>query len=399
MQPMRVLRRRTLAFAVAGSAATVARAFCASTSSPSHHGELNGARTKADDWDAGRYSTNAGFVPELGKNLLDILSPRSGERILDVGCGDGVLTAEIKARGCQVVGIDFAPDMIAAAVKRDLEAYVMDASAINAPFLLSKLTNHQCHSSSSSSSEDPSSPSTEGRRGYSPANGGAARAPGESDPATASQDRQGAPAFDAVFTNAALHWVRAPRTVIEGVKRVLRPGGRFVGEFGGHGNMAAVRVAMHAALWRRGVDPLKVDPWYFPTPHEYRRLLEAAGFIVDDVWLVPRPTILPAGTGMRGWLSTFTQAFLNAIPEDSTSARGETDENGLTEAKAVVVDEALAALQPALRDKEGIWTADYVRLRFRAHLPYDSVTGTAVDGGTAAGALGGGGGAGGAAGL
>ncbi|CAN0419351.1 unnamed protein product, partial [Hapterophycus canaliculatus] len=94
---------------------------------------------------------------------------------------------------------------------------------------------------------------------------------------------------------------------------------RFVGEFGGHGNMAAVRVAMHAALWRRGVDPLKVDPWYFPTPDEYRRLLEAAGFIVDDVWLVPRPTILPAGTGMRGWLSTFTQAFLNAIPEETSS--------------------------------------------------------------------------------
>lgn len=69
-------------------------------------------------------------------------------------------------------------------------------------------------------------------------------------------------------------------------------------------------------------------------------------------------------------------------------AGGETDENGLTRAKAVVVDEALAALQPALRDKEGVWTADYVRLRFRAHLPHDSVSGTAVDGGCAAGAHG-----------
>ena len=81
--------------------------------------------------------------------------------------------------------------------------------------------------------------------------------------------------FDAVFTNAVLHWVRAPRTVIEGAKRVLKPGGRFVGEFGGHGNMAAVRVALHAALRRRGIDPLTVDPWYFPTPREYQRLLEA----------------------------------------------------------------------------------------------------------------------------
>lgn len=95
------------------------------------------------------------------------------------------------------------------------------------------------------------------------------------------QLEKGTPAFDAVFTNAALHWVRTPRAVISGVKRVLRPGGRFVGEFGGHGNMAAVRVAMHSALWRRGVDPLVVDPWFFPTAAEYRGLLEEVSTVQD----------------------------------------------------------------------------------------------------------------------
>ncbi|CAM9235782.1 unnamed protein product [Scytosiphon promiscuus] len=371
-----VMKTRTaLVMVLSSSASTAARAFCAAagTSPPV---EANGARTKADDWDADRYSTNAGFVPELGKHVLELLAPRHGECILDVGCGDGVLTAELKARGCKVVGIDFSPDMIAAAVKKDVEAYVMDASAINAPFLLNKLASQRAPPSTPPATATATATAT-----ASAESGGENNAdPPQVAAAAAAAAAASNAAFDAVFTNAALHWVRAPRTVIEGAKRVLRPGGRFVGEFGGHGNMAAVRVAMHAALWRRGVDPLKVDPWYFPTPHEYRQLLEAAGFIVDDVWLVPRPTVLPAGTGMRGWLSTFTQAFLNAIPEESSSD-GETDGNGLTKAKAVVVDEALAALQPALRDKDGIWTADYVRLRFKAHLPHDSASGTAVDGG------------------
>ena len=82
-------------------------------------------------------------------------------------------------------------------------------------------------------------------------------------------------AFDAVFTSSTLHWIRTLRTVIDGAKRVLRPGGRFVGEFGGHGNLAAMRVAMNVALSRRGIDPLEVDPWYFPTVREYGRALEA----------------------------------------------------------------------------------------------------------------------------
>ena len=118
---------------------------------------------------------------------------------------------------------------VAARLLQDLEAYVMDASAINAPFLLSKLANHNRPSTTTATSEDPSSPPTEARRGDAPIEGGAAPPPGGGGPASAAaEDMHGPPAFDAVFTNAALHWVRAPRTVIEGAKRVLRPGGRCV---------------------------------------------------------------------------------------------------------------------------------------------------------------------------
>eukprot|EP00904_Undaria_pinnatifida_P014077 jgi/Undpi1/97/HiC_scaffold_1.g00097.m1 len=341
------MRRRTGLIVALASCSAVARAFSAGTPPPPV--EVNGGRTKAVDWDADRYSKNAGFVPELGKTVIDLLAPLNGECILDVGCGDGVLTAELKARGCRVVGIDFAPDMVAAAVKRNVEAYVMDASAIDAPFLLSKIAN--------TNTNKPRPGTVRG--------GGREEGEGvvESDDVKLGgiEQRSATAAFDAVFTNAALHWIRTPRT----------PGGRFVGEFGGHGNMAAVRVVMHAALWRRGIDPLKVDPWYFPTAREYGRLLEAAGFIVDKIELVPRPTILPAGTGMRGWMSTFTQAFLNALPEDPSCRPSDTNEQGLSRSKAAVIDEALAALQPALCDEDGIWTAGYVRLRFKAHLPLD----------------------------
>lgn len=140
----------------------------------------------------------------------------------------------------------------------------MDASAIDATFLLSKILG----SGNTEQGTEEASASGQERRSEATAE------PANGDTSPQGDLEEELPAFDAVFTNAALHWVRAPRTVIDGAKRVLRPGGRFVGEFGGHGNMAAVRVAMHAALWRRGLDPLQVDPWYFPTPDEYRRQLE-----------------------------------------------------------------------------------------------------------------------------
>jgi SAM-dependent methyltransferase len=160
------------------------------------------------------------------------------------------------------------------------------------------------------------------------------------------------PAFDAVFSNAALHWMKRPDAVIAGVWRALRPGGRFVGEMGGAGNVAACVAALTSALARRGIDAARLSPWYFPTPEDYAGRLRAAGFAVRHIELFPRPTKL--ATGLADWLDTFGEAFLAAVPPA---------------ARAAVKAEAEAAAAPALRKPDGAWFADYVRLRFAAVKP------------------------------
>ena len=240
-------------------------------------------------WCAESYAHHAAFVPALGAPLLDRLDPKPGERILDLGCGDGTLTAQIAARGATVVGVDASASMIAAATARGLDARHRRAEEL--PFTRE---------------------------------------------------------FDAVFSNAVLHWIKDADGAAHAVARALRPGGRFVGEFGGHTNIAAISVALRAVLPRYGLDP--PTDWYYPTPEAYRRVLEGAGFAVDDIALVPRPTPLP--TGMAGWLETFRGTILDAIPDGRRQ-----------QAK----DEIVELLRPSLCDDEGRWTADYVRLRFAAH--------------------------------
>ncbi len=153
--------------------------------------------------------------------------------------------------------------------------------------------------------------------------------------------------FDAVFTNAALHWMDDPDAVLEGVYSALVPGGRFVGEFGGHGNVAAICTALLAVLGEART-PFRL-PWYFPTVDEFGLRLRAHGFAVTSIASLPRPTALP--TGMRAWLETFTNPFLHGMAE------AERDD---------VLDRAVALLAPSLRDASGNWTGDYVRLRFQA---------------------------------
>jgi trans-aconitate methyltransferase len=246
------------------------------------------------DWQAERYATHAGFVAELGLPVVELLAPRPGERILDLGCGDGVLTAKLAALGCTVVGVDAGPDMVRSACARGVDARVMDGHALDF----------------------------------------------EAE-------------FDAVFSNAALHWMRAdPDAVIAGAARALRPGGRFVGEMGGHGNVAAITVALVATLDRHGHDGAAAIPWFFPGPDEYRSRLERQGFEVGSIQLLPRPTPLP--TGMAPWLETFAEPFLGRLPEAERGA---------------VRAEVVELLRPVLCDPAGRWTADYVRLRFAANLP------------------------------
>jgi trans-aconitate methyltransferase len=159
--------------------------------------------------------------------------------------------------------------------------------------------------------------------------------------------------FDAAFSNAALHWMKLdPDAVLRGVRRSLKPGGRFAGEFGGHGNVAAITVALLAVLNRHSIqDAASLNPWYFPTADEYREKLENAGFRVDSIELIPRPVIFP--TDMSGWIATFAGPFFQGLPRQERPG---------------AVDEVVGLLRPALCDAEGRWTVDYVRLRFLARV-------------------------------
>jgi trans-aconitate methyltransferase len=251
------------------------------------------AELSKQHWSAERYAATAHFVPAFGAPVVDLLDPQPGERILDLGCGDGVLTAKIAAMGSHVIAVDAAPDMVAAAKTRGLDARVV---------------------------------------------------PGQS----LAFDRE----FDAVFSNAALHWMRPPEAVLAGVARALKPGGRFVAEMGGHNNTAAIQTAFRAVLARRGIEALSLSPWYFPSAAAYQAKLEAAGFRVEEIVIIPRPTPLEAGLG--AWLDTFADDFLSPLTAADRAA-----------AKQEIID----LLQPILRDETGLWIADYVRLRFRATLP------------------------------
>jgi len=158
--------------------------------------------------------------------------------------------------------------------------------------------------------------------------------------------------FDGVFSNAALHWMTQPDRVIAGVWQTLKPGGRFVGEFGGRGNVATIETTLRRMLEKRGVNESAIAPWYFPTVDEYRTRLERQGFQLHKAALIPRPTPLP--TDIRGWLTTFANPFTRALPIEEREA---------------FIAEVIDNLKPVLCDASGQWVADYVRLRFSASKP------------------------------
>ena len=241
-------------------------------------------------WSASDYARNGRFVQELAGPVFAMLAPKPGERILDLGCGDGALTAEIKASGADVLGVDLSDELLAVARMKGLRVRKVDGHALD---FVSE--------------------------------------------------------FGAVFSNAALHWMRKPELVIAGVHRALRSRGRFVGELGGHGNVAAIGTAMRAVGRAHNGDPALVAPWFFPTVEEYSRLLTNGGFGVKEIALVPRPTPLKAG--MEGWLRTFGRSFFDQFPEPH---------------RTEVVGQVVELLRPSLCDARGIWTADHIRLRFFA---------------------------------
>lgn len=242
-------------------------------------------------WNPVEYGQHGAFVHGLAGGVLEWLGAQPGERILDLGCGDGQLTQRIAAIGAKVQGVDASAEMAASARARGIAADI--ASAEFLPYA----------------------------------------------------DKS----FDAVFSNAALHWVRDQDAMMRQVHRVLRPGGRFVAEMGGHGNIAAIQVAFIATLSRHGYGDRENEVNYYPTPEAYTERLTKHGFKVEKIALIPRPT--PLEGGMNGWLRTFRRGVLDGLPDDI---------------RETVIDETVALLSTALRDEAGHWTGDYVRLRFIA---------------------------------
>jgi trans-aconitate methyltransferase len=241
---------------------------------------------------AGLYEARHSFVWNFGADMLPLLAPQPGERILDLGCGPGQLTAKIAEAGAHVVGIDSSPDMIGQARQNypKLDFRLLNATQFNFP-------------------EE----------------------------------------FDAVFSNAVLHWVTDAEAAVRNIAEALRPGGRFVAEFGGKRNISALLRASEVVFKRHGF-PYR-NPWYFPSVGEYSSLLEAHGLEVQSAWHFDRMTELDEGEdGMRDWIATFGSVVLNSAPK-------------------VQWPQLVSEIEEILRAelyRENRWHMDYVRIRVKA---------------------------------
>lgn len=247
--------------------------------------------TEKAKWDAGLYDDKHSFVWKLATGVLELLEAKSGERILDLGCGTGHLTTKIAETGAHVVGVDRSPEMIRQAREKypALRFEVMDAREL----------------------------ALDGT-------------------------------FDAVFSNATLHWIKEPERVIAGIGKLLRPGGRFVAEFGGKGNTNEFVNAVERAWKKLGLPGPSPHPWYYPSVAEYAALLEKNGFEVTYAILFDRPTPLDDGErGLRNWLEMFGASFTEGLPD---TKRGRLKE------------EIEEQLRPILF-RDGHWVMDYRRLR------------------------------------
>lgn len=245
-------------------------------------------------WNAKLYDDKHGFVSKYGEDLLGWLAPENGERILDVGCGTGQLAAQIAQHGAKVTGFDFSAQMIekARAAYPEIPFDIMDARDFHY--------------------DEP---------------------------------------FDALFSNAALHWINEPEAVVASMYRALKPGGRLIIEMGGKGNVQNIVQAIDEAMWEMGLrEKLPTDFWYFPSIGEYAGLMEQAGFEVKTALHFDRDTALSGENGMQTWIKMFGGfLFRQLAPEDADK----------------IVNRAVDILRPG-HFRNGVWHADYKRLRIKA---------------------------------
>jgi 2-isopropylmalate synthase len=241
------------------------------------------------NWNAEQYQKDASFVSQLGTPVLELLAPQSAEKILDLGCGDGTLTLQIQNRDCEVLGIDSSESMIAKAQAKGLKAQVLSAEKID--------YHHQ---------------------------------------------------FDAVFTNAVLHWVDDIDAVVTNVYRALKANGKFIGEFGGQGNIQALTSQMSATFQEFPEFGEFHNPWYFPSTEEFALVLERTGFQIQYIELISRPT--PLKSGIENWLDIFANNITNHLN---------------SEQKEIFIAEVTKKLKPLIFSETEGWVADYVRIRFK----------------------------------
>lgn len=253
---------------------------------------MNSIAAPVQCWNTYLYEQNHAFVWQYGEDLLQLLTPQPGERILDLGCGTGQLTAQIAMTGATVLGLDYSAEMI-------------DTAQANYPELAFKVADGR-----NFEVDQP---------------------------------------FDAVFSNATLHWITEPDAAIQAVRAALKPSGRFVAEFGGKGNVQTIVAALNHALVELGFAAISL-PWYFPSISEYTARLEQQGFEVLVALLFDRPTPLVGESGLANWLTMFAQSFLAQLSAEEYQQ---------------VVKSVETQLRPILY-REGIWTADYRRIRILA---------------------------------
>lgn len=243
-----------------------------------------------DYWNSTLYDDRHAFVSKFGNHLLELLQPRKKEAILDLGSGTGDLANELAKLGADVTGVDQSSNMVAKALSKYPHLLFDVADATNLPF-------------------------TE--------------------------------RFNAVFSNAVLHWVLDAEAALKSISRALKPGGRFVAEFGGKGNVETITTELITQIKEAGYPySLKQFPWYFPSIGEYASLMEKTGFSVSFAQLYERPTPLEGADGFRNWLEMFANPFFNGIDEQD---------------KQAIIAKTEIALQPVLIE-EGQWIADYKRL-------------------------------------
>ncbi len=246
--------------------------------------------------DEGSYYHKELIVPELLKVLGDV----SSLRILDLGCGTGDLANEISKTGASVKGMDLSNEMIA---KARLKYPKLNFSVGNA------------------------------------------------------EDFQLDESVDAVFSNAALHWMKNAKEVVQCVWNALHSGGRYVAEFGGKGNVETVIKATSEVLQEEyQIDAAMRNPWYFPSIAEYCTLLEQQGFRVTYAVYFDRPTVMEDGeSGLHHWLTGLADDFFSDLADTE---------------KAQVLTKIAAKSRHALF-RDDAWHIDYKRIRIKAYKPFN----------------------------